>query len=91
MLCVAQDLKEIYKHDCSGERKGLVHRSWLENKIDASERVVVNSNSKQYCNDKSTTLKKKAKEHLLHYVTYIILIKINTTERNNFRDGEACF
>jgi hypothetical protein len=43
---VAQDHEEICKHDCSGDRKGLVHRSWLENKIDANERVVVNFNSK---------------------------------------------
>jgi hypothetical protein len=69
MLCVAQDHEEICKHDCRGDRKGLVHRSWLENKVDANERVVVNFHSKRYHNNKRTTLKKKSKEHLLHAIS----------------------
>jgi hypothetical protein len=58
MLCVAQDNKEISKHDCSGDRKGLVHRSWLENEIDEDGMMAVDFNSKPYHNNKRTTLRK---------------------------------
>ena len=69
VLCVAQDHGEICKHDCSGDRTGLVDCSWLKNKKDASEKVVVNLYSKGYQNKKITTLEKKSQEHLLHAIS----------------------
>jgi hypothetical protein len=68
VLYVAPDHEEICKHDCSGDSTGFVHCSCLESKEDASERVVVNFNSKKYHSNNKTTLKKKSKEHLLHAI-----------------------